>query len=317
MADEQNLRPAQETHTPSSLSDLPPQALNLASLGDRLLAQVVDGLLALGIFFSLGMALAGRFGGLTEEGFNLTGAPALILIGILIAVMLGYFIIAEGFFGMTLGKVVAEIQVAGRDGGRVGMRASVIRNLMRLIDGLGIYLIGAFSVILTTRRVRLGDLAAGTIVIRRDQGRVMRAGALIITLLLAAGGVWGGIFLRETPATTAGGVTASLALAVSPNHAPINPTTVFSPEAKAMYVAFRVPQAAPGSRLRAVWSTINVGAAAPPNTQIAESTLVLPGPSPGSFRFSRGPQPWPTGDYRVDLYLNDVLVITIPYKVAS
>jgi len=317
MADEQNLGPAQETHTPSSLSDLPPQALNLASLGDRLLAQAVDGLLALGIFFSLGMALAGRFGGLTEEGFNLTGAPALILIGILIAVMLGYFIIAEGFFGMTLGKVVAEIQVAGRDGGRIGMRASVIRNLMRLIDGIGIYLVGAFSVILTTRRVRLGDLTAGTIVIRRDQGRVMRAGALIITLLLAVGGVWGGFFLRETPATTAGGVTASLALAVSPNHVPINPTTVFSSQAEAMYVAFRVPQAAPGSRLRAVWSTINVGAAAPPNTQIAESTLVLPGPSPGSFRFGRGPQPWPTGDYRVDLYLNDVLVITIPYKVAS
>lgn len=317
MPDEQNLQTAQDTSLPSSVSEVSHQALNYASLADRLLAQAVDGLIALGIFFSLGMALAGRFGGLTEEGFNLTGVPALILIGILIAVMLGYFIIAEGFFGTTLGKVVAEIRVAGRDGGRIGMRASVIRNLMRLIDGIGIYLVGAFSVILTGRRVRLGDLAAGTIVVPREQGRVVRAGALLVALLVAVGGVWGGFFLRETPATTAGGVTASLALAVSPNYEPINPTTVFSPQAEAMYVAFRVPQAAPGSRLRAVWSTVNVGAAAPPNTQIAESTLVLPGSSPGSFRFSRGPQPWPTGDYRVDLYLNDVLVITIPYKVAS
>jgi uncharacterized RDD family membrane protein YckC len=261
------------------------------------------------------MALAGRFGGLTEEGFNLTGVPALILIGILIAVMLGYFIIAEGFFGMTLGKVVAEIQVAGRDGGRIGMRASVIRNLMRLIDGIGIYLVGAFSVILTGRRVRLGDLAAGTIVVRRDQGRVMRAGALIIALLLAAGGVWGGFFLRETPATTGAPVSATLASSVSPNHEPINPTTTFSAQTPVIHVAFRVSQAQPGSRLKAVWSAVDIGTAAPPNSQLAESTVVLPGPAPGNFRFSRGAEPWTVGNYKVDLYLNDQLVLSLPYRI--
>jgi uncharacterized RDD family membrane protein YckC len=247
----------------------------------------VDGLIALGIFFSLGMALAGRFGGLSEEGFNLTGAPALILIRILSAVMLGYFIIAEGLFGMTLGKLVAEIKVTTGDGGVIGIRAAIIRNLMRFIDGFGVYLVGAFSVILTSRRVRLGDLAAGTIVLRRDTGRVARAGALLAALLLAVGGIWGGIALWDAPAKTAGPISPTLALGFSANHEPINPTTTFSPDVAVIHVAFRASQVQPGSRLKAIWTVFNVGVVAPPNSQLAESTVVLPGSVPGSFRFSR------------------------------
>jgi uncharacterized RDD family membrane protein YckC len=315
VADETNAGTARGPDEPTSRVQI--EELPFASLGDRLLAQAVDGLMAMGIFFLVGMSLAGRFGGLTDEGFNLTGIPALIFLGIMVAVMLGYFILTEGYFGMTLGKVVSEIRVANREGGPIGMRASLIRNLMRLIDGFGLYLVGAFSVILTTRRVRLGDLAAGTVVISHRQGRLLQAGALVLALLLAAGGVWGGFSLRGATSRGGGPISASLAPAVSSNYEPINPTTTFSPQTEVIYVAFRVSQAAPGSRLKAVWTAVNVGAAAPANSQIAESTLLLPGPSPGSFRFRRGPQPWPSGDYQVSLYLNDLLVLTIPYKVSS
>jgi uncharacterized RDD family membrane protein YckC len=289
-------------------------------LGDRLLGQAVDGLVALGLFFLLGMLLAGRFGGMTDQGFELTGFPALILMSVLGAVMLVYFVLMEAFFGMTLGKVVAEIQVRDRIGQKISMKASVIRNLMRFVDGLPfvlLYLVGAFSVILTSRNVRLGDIAAGTTVVRGEQGRFARAGALVAALVLAGGGLWAGLAFREAPSTATGPISATLALGVSPNHEAINPTTTFSPDAQVIYVAFRAAQVQPGSRLKAVWNTVNVGAAAPTNTRIAEVSVVLPGPSPGSFRFSRGPQPWPVGDYRVDLYLNDALVLTIPYKVAG
>jgi len=104
-------------------------------------------------------------------------------------------------------------------------------------------------------------------------------------------------------------------LNVSPNHEPINPTTTFSPETPVIHVAFRVSQAQPGSRLKAVWSAVNVGTAAPPNSQLGESTVVLLGPSPGNFRFTRGAEPWPVGDYKVDLYLNDQLVLSLPYRI--
>jgi uncharacterized RDD family membrane protein YckC len=311
-------RPAETPSIAESPSSVP------ASLGDRLLGQAVDGAIALGLFFLLGMLLAGRFGGTTEQGFDLTGLPALILISIVVVFMLAYFVLTEAFFGMTLGKVVAEVQVRSPEGQPISMKASVIRNLMRLVDAFPffpLYLLGAFVVILTSRHLRLGDIAAGTIVVRREQGRGVRAGALALALVLSVGGVWAGFALREAPSTVpftaAGPISATLAPNVSPNHEPINPTTTFAPETPIIHVAFRVSQAQPGARLKAVWSAVNVGTVAPPNSQLAESTLVLPGPLPGNFRFTRGPQPWPVGDYKVDLYLNDQLVLSLPYRISG
>ena len=315
MADEQDLQTARDTPLPSSVSEVSHQALNYASLGDRLLAQAVDGLVAVGIFVLLGLTLAGKFGGVTDQGFELTGMPALILMGVLLSVMLIYFILLEAFFGATLGKVVAEIKVTTGDGGVIGIRAAIIRNLMRFIDGFGVYLVGAFSVILTSRRVRLGDMAAGTVVLRRDTGRVARA--LLAALLLAVGGIWGGIALRDAPAKTAGPISATLALGVSANHEPIDPTTTFSPDVAVIHVAFRASQVQPGSRLKAIWTIVNVGVVASLNTQLAESTVVLPGAAPGSFRFSRGAQPWPVGEYKVELYLNEQFVLSLPYKISG
>lgn len=98
-------------------------------------------------------------------------------------------------------------------------------------------------------------------------------------------------------------------------HEPINSTTIFRPDVPVIYLAFRASQVPPGSRLKAVWNAINVGAAAPANSQLAESSVILPGPSPGNFRFRRGPEPWPVGEYRVDLFLNDQFVLSRPYKI--
>ncbi|MGH7831132.1 MAG: RDD family protein, partial [Candidatus Binatia bacterium] len=223
----------------------------------------------------------------------------------------------EAFFGMTLGKIVAEAQVRSSEGRPIGMKASLIRNLLRVVDALPffpLYLVGGFTVILTNRGLRLGDVAAGPIVVRREQGRGARAGALVVALVLGFAGVWGGFASQEAP-SAASPVSATLAPSVSPDHEPINPTTTFSRETPVIHVAFRVSQAQPGSRLKAVWSAVDVGAAAPPNSQLAESTVILPGPAPGNFRFSRGPEPWPLGEYKVDLYLNDQLVLSLPYRI--
>jgi uncharacterized RDD family membrane protein YckC len=292
-----------------------------ASLGDRALGQLVDGLIALGLFFLVGMLLSGRFGGRTAQGFELTGWPALILLGVLLVVMLAYFVVCEALFGATLGKIVAEVQVTTPDRQRIGMRASVIRNLLRLIDGIGGYLVAAFSVILTRRRVRFGDIAAGTIVIPRETGRAGRAGALAAALVVASGGIVGGLALRESPtlaATPGDGapITAALARTVDTEHRALEPATTFSPESAVINVAFKVTRAPAGSRLKAVWTAVDVGDAAPPNTELDETMLTLTGPAPGTFRLKRGPRPWPVGDYRVDLYLDDELMVTLPYTVA-
>jgi len=283
----------------------------------------VDGLLAFGLFFLLGMLIANRYGGTTGQGFELTGLPALLLLGAGGGIMLAYCILAEALFGRTLGKLVAETRVTADGGAPPGLRAAVVRNLMRLVDGLGGYVVAAFSVILTHRRVRLGDLAAGTVVVQRETGRATRAAALLVALALGAGGVVGGLSLGDAatpgPATSPGTgerVVAALASDATPSHQPIEPTTVFAPDAPTVTVTFTTRNVTPGSRLKAVWTAVDVGTAVPPNSELDQVVLVLPGAAPGSFRLRRGAGPWPTGEYRVDLYLDDELVATLPYRVS-
>lgn len=298
-----------------------------ASLGDRLIAQVVDGLVAFAVFFVVGMTLAPRFGGVTESGFSLGGWPALLVIAICMVALLAYFVLAEAAVGATLGKLAAGIRVQTPAGGRISLRASVIRNGLRVIDGIGVYLVAAITVLVTKRNQRLGDLAADTVVVRRASSRAVRLGGLIGALLLAIGGVASGFLLRgEAPAPVgrppiaatpgAGAVTATLARDVSADYEPIEPTTTFAPDTPVIHIAFQVSAASAGTRLKSVWTVVDVGAAAPANSQLAESTLTLPGPAPGSFRLRRGSEPWPVGDYKVELYLDDRLVLTLPFQVA-
>ena len=52
-------------------------------------------------------------------------------------------------------------------GGHVGFGAAVVRNLLRLVDGLFFYLVGALFAFSSPRAQRLGDRAAHTVVVRR------------------------------------------------------------------------------------------------------------------------------------------------------
>jgi uncharacterized RDD family membrane protein YckC len=79
-----------------------------------------------------------------------------------------YFLFFETVFqGRTPGKQWTELRVVTEDGAQLGWSASLLRNLMRMVDSLPAgYLLGALSMLFSPRVQRLGDLAAGTIVIR-------------------------------------------------------------------------------------------------------------------------------------------------------
>ena len=82
--------------------------------------------------------------------------------------------------GRTPGKMVLGLQVVHDDGTPVGPAASVLRNLMRFTDFLPFaFGAGLVSMILSPDFQRLGDLAAGTLVVHRDTdlpgGRVPEA----------------------------------------------------------------------------------------------------------------------------------------------
>jgi uncharacterized RDD family membrane protein YckC len=72
--------------------------------------------------------------------------------------------------GATPGKRVMGLVVVEADGRPVGWSASTVRNLLRFADFLPFgFLAGLLSMLASTRAQRLGDLAAGTLVVYHEQ----------------------------------------------------------------------------------------------------------------------------------------------------
>src|SRR6202035_1946388 len=98
------------------------------------------------------------------------GSALLTALGVIagFALFFGYFIAFELLWnGQSPGKRLLGLRVL-RDGGfPVDAGASVIRNLVRILEaGLGFYAISAVVTLLSPENKRLGDFAAGTIVVR-------------------------------------------------------------------------------------------------------------------------------------------------------
>jgi uncharacterized RDD family membrane protein YckC len=79
-----------------------------------------------------------------------------------------YMMVAEWLWrGQTVGKRLLRLRVVDAAGLRLEPSQVIVRNLMRLIDGLPVlYLLGGITCLVSGHRQRLGDLAAGTVVIR-------------------------------------------------------------------------------------------------------------------------------------------------------
>lgn len=68
--------------------------------------------------------------------------------------------------GSTPGKRMAGVRIVSRDGGPPGTSALLIRNIFRLIDSLpAAYMVGLICCFVTANRVRVGDMAAGTLLV--------------------------------------------------------------------------------------------------------------------------------------------------------
>jgi uncharacterized RDD family membrane protein YckC len=143
-------------------------SLNYQGIGPRLVAQIIDGIVLIILYFVLGAAAFGAF------TFNVLGFAALGFMGAYGLVFLLYFIVLEGFFGATVGKMVTKIKVVQEDGSPCGLVPSVVRNLLRIIDGLPfLYIIGMIFISRSDKKQRLGDRLAKTVVIKPSQSPSM------------------------------------------------------------------------------------------------------------------------------------------------
>jgi uncharacterized RDD family membrane protein YckC len=111
-------------------------------------------------------------------------------------ILFGYFLLCEGVWGRTLGKLALGLRVVKiQDGSPCGWSRSIVRNLIRPFDLFFVGLPGGLVVMLTPARQRIGDLLGGTLVVR--EMNVPDAMAAIIPGLLRRCGDCG----RLAPAT--------------------------------------------------------------------------------------------------------------------
>jgi uncharacterized RDD family membrane protein YckC len=140
----------------------------LAGIGSRFIALLVDYLI-----WGAGLVVLIIIAIITlpaMHAFNVKSAQwaEAIVIFILFLFNWGYFTLFEAFWnGRTPGKRVARIRVIQRSGRSIGLLESMARNLVRYVDQLPFfYAVGVITMFVTSQHQRLGDLAAGTLVVR-------------------------------------------------------------------------------------------------------------------------------------------------------
>jgi uncharacterized RDD family membrane protein YckC len=139
-------------------------AYQIAGIGTRFIAAIVDSLvwLALQIAIALGAFGVAQFGGAAQNVAQILGVTLSFVL------FFGYFIIFETLWaGQTPGKRWLKIRVIKTNGYPIGFIEAVIRNLVRIADFLPIfYGLGILSMFISRQARRLGDFAAGTIVVK-------------------------------------------------------------------------------------------------------------------------------------------------------
>jgi uncharacterized RDD family membrane protein YckC len=141
----------------------------LAGIGSRFIALLVDSLIWLAGFLVIVVLLAIFLPGIAAfSAISAEWGFAIVLFFIFL-LNWGYFTLFEAFWnGRTPGKRVARIRVIQRSGRAIGLFESMARNLVRYVDmqPFPLYAVGVISIFASRQHQRLGDMAAGTLVVR-------------------------------------------------------------------------------------------------------------------------------------------------------
>ena len=151
---------------------------DLAGVGSRFIAAATDSLIQIVLILLVVLAMAVA-GGLATSNHALRGLsgddPVQFGVWVVALLLLALFLLLWGYYaafemlwnGQTPGKRLVRLRVLRESGYPTGPIESLIRNLVRIVDYLPTsYMLGVTAILLTRRAQRLGDLAAGTIVVK-------------------------------------------------------------------------------------------------------------------------------------------------------
>lgn len=101
---------------------------------------------------------------------------------VVVAPTLGIYLLYHAGFeiltGASPGKRLVGVRIVDRNGRTPGIGPLVVRNVLRPVDSLVFYAVGLASVLLTRQAVRIGDLAAGTLLIYANANEADRDGRI-------------------------------------------------------------------------------------------------------------------------------------------
>jgi uncharacterized RDD family membrane protein YckC len=156
-----------------------PLAFALASIGNRFLAAAIDHFIqyfliavVAWIFLSAAGFGSGQAGLVEEIQREAPKWLIAVMIFILFLLFAGYFIFFEWLWdGQTPGKRLLKLRVIREDGRPITLWEAIARNLLRVFDAtpgflIPIYSVGLIVIFLSSRDQRVGDIFAGTVVIR-------------------------------------------------------------------------------------------------------------------------------------------------------
>src|SRR5437588_2785038 len=145
-----------------------PLELETASIGSRFLALLIDWAVQAALLTGLLVAVAAAQSSVQGPGW----AAVTIALFLVFAVIWGYPVAMETLWrGRTLGKAALGLRVVTTEGGQVRFRHAAVRAALGLVDfALTSGSAAVISVLATRDNQRLGDLAAGTVVLRERTG---------------------------------------------------------------------------------------------------------------------------------------------------
>ena len=146
----------------------------VAGIGSRFLALLIDSLIQTLVIIAVAIVMY-------VAGLSLSGSAGYIVFGlgtlIIAVILLGYFIFFEIIWnGQTPGKRAMRLRVILTSGYPLTPLAAIIRNVLRLVDALpSLYAVGVITMIVNKHARRVGDLVAGTMVIKEGREGTLAA----------------------------------------------------------------------------------------------------------------------------------------------
>jgi uncharacterized RDD family membrane protein YckC len=172
-------RPSRNSSTKTAAVDV------VGSVGDRMIAMVLDRLL-LGSLLLIPAAAIGaeRFSAASPSWTTIALAAAS---GFTIVFLYHFFL--ETFLHTTPGKAILGLYVRN-ESDRPNVAAVAIRNGLRIVDALALYLVGFLVALFSTKKQRFGDHIAATTVMERRLTWAARLALIALWISVIAASIW-------------------------------------------------------------------------------------------------------------------------------